>query len=223
MDSSIFLRQLLRSPSSYLVFLSSPARAQLPTTLRTALRTTYPTRYISTDSLPRVLQPSLWNQIIPKFLRRNPSGLTGATPKRKGWNPATPYIILSLLVGSQAIQTLWLKREMAHFNRRADAKIGVLKEVVERVQRGEDVDVERVLGTGSGVEEGEWEEVMKEIAEEEQLFQSRQRRRALKDAQQAEIEQGQKERIIAQRAAGVEKDLPEPVVKVVTHKGARFY
>ena len=39
---------------------------------------------------------------------------------------------------------------------RAEAKIGVLKEVVERVQRGEDVDVEGILGTGIEEREKEW-------------------------------------------------------------------
>lgn len=40
--------------------------------------------------------------------------------------------------------------------RRAEAKIGILREVIERVQRGEKVDVEGVLGTGDAVQEGEW-------------------------------------------------------------------
>lgn len=61
-------------------------------------------------------------------------------------------------MGSQAIQTLWLKQERAHAARRADAKIGVLKEVLGRVQRGEEVDVEGVLGSGDAVREGEWDE-----------------------------------------------------------------
>ena len=42
--------------------------------------------------------------------------------------------------------------------RRAEAKMGLLREVIEKVQRGEDVDVEKVLGTGDVVREGEWKE-----------------------------------------------------------------
>lgn len=42
--------------------------------------------------------------------------------------------------------------------RKAEAKIGLLREVVERVQRGEEVDVEGVLGTGEEGREGEWAE-----------------------------------------------------------------
>ena len=69
-----------------------------------------------------------------------------------------PYIILGLLIGSQAIQMIALKNNIANFSRRADAKIGLLREVIERVQRGEEVDVERVLGTGDKESEREWED-----------------------------------------------------------------
>ena len=36
--------------------------------------------------------------------------------------------------------------------------MGILREVIERVQNGEDVDVEKVLGTGVEAEEKEWAE-----------------------------------------------------------------
>jgi len=51
-----------------------------------------------------------------------------------------------------------LKNDIANFSRRADAKIRLLREVIERVQRGEEVDVERVLGTGDKESEREWED-----------------------------------------------------------------
>jgi hypothetical protein len=104
-------------------------------------------------SIPRIIQPSFWASMIPKPLKTR-----SEAPRRKEWNPATPYIILGLLVGSQAIQILWLKQERTHNLRRAEAKIGVLKEVIERVQRGEDVQVEGVLGTGDAKDEREWAE-----------------------------------------------------------------
>jgi hypothetical protein len=63
-----------------------------------------------------------------------------------------------LLVGSQAIQVLWLKRDRMHEMRRAEAKLGILREVIERVKAGEDVDVEKMLGTGVESEEMEWAE-----------------------------------------------------------------
>jgi hypothetical protein len=91
--------------------------------------------------------------MVPKPLR---SRSEHSRPKE--WNPATPYIILGLLVGSQAIQILWLKQERSHNLRRAEAKIGILREIIERVQRGEDVPVEEALGTGDAGNEREWAE-----------------------------------------------------------------
>jgi hypothetical protein len=51
-----------------------------------------------------------------------------------------------------------LKNDFRNFSRKADAKIGLLREVLERVQRGEDVDVKGLLGTGNEEQEKEWEE-----------------------------------------------------------------
>jgi hypothetical protein len=42
--------------------------------------------------------------------------------------------------------------------RQSDVRIGLLREVVEKLQRGEKVDVEKVLGTGDKEKELEWEE-----------------------------------------------------------------
>lgn len=53
---------------------------------------------------------------------------------------------------------LWLKRDRMHDMRRAEAKLGILREVIERVKAGEDVDVEKMLGTGVESEEKEWAE-----------------------------------------------------------------
>jgi hypothetical protein len=96
--------------------------------------------------------------MLPKFLRPSTAPTTPKAPKSKEWNPATPYIILGLLIGSQAIQTIALRNEVLNFSRRADAKIGLLREVIDRVRRGEEVDVERLLGTGDEAKEREWEE-----------------------------------------------------------------
>ena len=114
-----------------------------------------------TGSLPRVAQPSVWNSIVPKFLResQNP-GLPAKLKRSKDWNPATFYIVIFLLIGSNAIQMIALRHEYTAFSRKADAKIGLLKEVIERIQRGEDVDVAGLLGTGDEVKEKEWEDGM---------------------------------------------------------------
>ncbi|KZM23256.1 uncharacterized protein EKO05_0004472 [Ascochyta rabiei] len=191
MESSVLMRQLLRTPASCRAYLTQSRAFSLAPALPHA-------RFIST---PTILRPSFWASMIPKPLKDRASA-----PKSRGWNPATPYIILSLLVGSQAIQILWLKQERAHSLRKAEAKIGVLKEVIERVQNGEDVNVEKVLGTGDAESEKEWAEVMKDIQEEEALFQSKKKRKALREfaakeaSEQASAEEAAKE----QRQAKVE-------------------
>ena len=63
-----------------------------------------------------------------------------------------------LLIGSNAIQMIALRNDCMTFSRRAEAKIGLLREVIERVQKGEDVDVAGLLGTGDERQEKEWEE-----------------------------------------------------------------
>ncbi|KAL8870451.1 MAG: hypothetical protein Q9174_003513 [Haloplaca sp. 1 TL-2023] len=80
-----------------------------------------------------------------------------------------------------------LRNEFAAFSRRADAKIGLLKEVIERVQRGEEVDVKGLLGTGDPEKEKEWEQgsvVIQELEEEDRLWQSNARRRQRKEEAQ---------------------------------------
>ena len=113
--------------------------------------------YISTrDFTPRILQPSLWQSVIPKAIRERIS-----KPKRgkqqKGYNPATFFIVIFLVIGSNAIQMIGLRNDARSFSRRSEAKIGLLKEVIERVQRGEKIDVEGLLGTGDERKEQEWE------------------------------------------------------------------
>ena len=113
----------------------------------------------SMESLPRVAQPSVWNSMVPRFFRERKAAVKKSTvPKSKEWNPATFYIIMFLLIGSNAIQMIALRNDFTTFSRKADAKIGLLREVLERVQRGEDVDVEGLLGTGNEEKEKEWEE-----------------------------------------------------------------
>ena len=51
-----------------------------------------------------------------------------------------------------------LKHEFTNFSRKADAKIGLLREVIERLHQGEDVDIEGLLGTGDKEKEREWED-----------------------------------------------------------------
>jgi hypothetical protein len=183
-------------------------------------------------SLPRILQPSFWALFVPKAFKNRSD-----TPHvSREWNPATPYIVLGLLVGSQAIQILWLKQDRGHSLRKAEAKIGLLKEVIERVQRGEDVPVESLLGTGREESEKEWAEskfyncdrIVIDDGGEADLgavlkFQSKKRRKALR--QKAAEEAAQEE---AAQARKEEQDEVVVVdndgkVRVESVNGVRFY
>jgi hypothetical protein len=79
-------------------------------------------------------------------------------PKSTDWNPATFFIVIFLLIGSMSIQMIALRNDFTAFIRRADAKIDLLLEIIKRVQNGEEVDVEGLLGTGDPEKEQEWEE-----------------------------------------------------------------
>lgn len=118
------------------------------------------TRLLSTsDAVPKIAQSSFWNSLVPKFLRNRQSKQhSGAAPNSKEWNPASYYIIIFILIGSQAIRMLALKHDFAAYTRSTDAKISLLREVIEKVQRGEEVDVRKMLGTGDEAKEREWEE-----------------------------------------------------------------
>ena len=51
---------------------------------------------------------------------------------------------------------LALRNEYPTSNRKADTKIALLKEVLDKIRRGEEVDVDKVLGTGDEQQEQEW-------------------------------------------------------------------
>ncbi|KAL5114234.1 hypothetical protein ACEQ8H_007886 [Pleosporales sp. CAS-2024a] len=161
-----------------LLLLSPPPSlrtALLPPRSRTYTLLAPPSRHLS---LPRVLQPTFWASLVPQPLRTRSQH--HHQDHHHHWNPATPYIVLGLLVGSQAIQILWLKQDQGRALSRAEAKIALLREVIGRVQRGEDVDVEKMLGTGDPGREKEWAEMLKDLETEELLFQSKKKRRALR-------------------------------------------
>ncbi|KAI0166039.1 hypothetical protein GGR57DRAFT_2901 [Xylariaceae sp. FL1272] len=134
------------------------------------------------SSVPTVAQSSFWKSMIPKPLRPKPkSTVDWGVPeeglprqqkpraKAKSWNPATFFIVIFLFIGSNAIQMIALKKDYATFVRRAEVRIGLLREVVEKLQSGQDVDVEKALGTGDADKEKGWEEVLKAIEQDEVL------------------------------------------------------
>ncbi|KUI64824.1 hypothetical protein VM1G_00459 [Cytospora mali] len=121
-------------------------------------------RFLSVQ--PRVAEASFWKSLIPKPLRSENRITDPAAPKKvksKEWNPATFFIIIFLLIGSMSIQMISLRKNFEAFMRRSDVRIGLLREVVEKIQNGENVDVEKVLGAGDPEREAEWEDVLNEI------------------------------------------------------------
>ncbi|KAH7041078.1 uncharacterized protein B0I36DRAFT_19044 [Microdochium trichocladiopsis] len=172
MDKSLALARIARGVRS-----SRAQRtvASLPS-LRPQCRPTQPPvlagRHMSSG--PSVVQPSFWKSMIPKPFRRktghHPEFLVAPKkPRSKEWNPATFFIVIFLFIGSMSIQMIALRRDFSAFTRRADVRIGLLREVVEKLQRGEPVDVEKALGTGDAQKELEWEQVLREIERDDIL------------------------------------------------------
>jgi hypothetical protein len=147
MNKSLPLRRILLAPPS----LRTSLLPFPPRSFHSAL----PRHYASTN----IVQTSFWVSLIPKPLRgSSPTALLKKKAKSKEWNPATFFIVIFLLIGSMSIQMIALRNDFAAFSRRADAKIGLLKEIIERIKKGEEVDVEGLLGTGDKEREKEWEE-----------------------------------------------------------------
>ncbi|OHE95638.1 hypothetical protein CORC01_09070 [Colletotrichum orchidophilum] len=132
------------------------------------------------SSLPTVAQLDFWKGLIPKPFRAEEKltddpMIKRVKPKRKKeWNPATFYIVIFLLIGSMSINMLSTKQAFEAFSRQADVRISVLREVVEKLQRGEKVDVEKALGTGDPQKELDWEEMLREIEREDVSRQKKQ-------------------------------------------------
>lgn len=205
-------------PPSRLPFAMAPSRAVRPlfSICRTCLRhRSSPQRCFSAlqsrqsegeSRLPRIANPSLWSGLVPKFLRRAQDPVEAAErAQRKATRPKvrneyTVFIVLGILVGSNAIQLIALRNEMLNFSRKTDAKLELLREVVQKVKNGEDVDVRGLLGTGDPAHEKEWEEVMRELEETDMLLEGRKKREA-KRAEKAEQQRLKDEQRAREREA----------------------
>ncbi|PWY90722.1 hypothetical protein BO70DRAFT_358170 [Aspergillus heteromorphus CBS 117.55] len=179
------LRTLNRtvSPQSRILLPPSPSPATATTLLL------HQTRHHTTT--PKFAQSSIWHSLIPKSLRnRNAKQTRPYTPKSKEWNPASFYIIIFILIGSQAIRMIALKNDYAAYTRSTDAKIRLMREVIEKVNAGEKVDVEKLLGTEDQGKEREWEDVLREIEAEDSLWH---RKNAARAGQEQEQEQQMQE------------------------------
>ncbi|KAK5110941.1 hypothetical protein LTR62_005479 [Meristemomyces frigidus] len=159
----------------------------------------------SESRLPRVATPSFWTSLVPKVFRRTReptivvegegegeivAPIVAAPKERRRWNPYTTFIILAVLIGSNAIQLISLRNEMTAFTRQTDAKLELLREVVKKVRRGEinDEEVKRALGTGDPVAEKEWERVVKEVEETNVLWEAQKRRERTAEERRMEAE-----------------------------------
>lgn len=151
MDRFLFKR-VLQTPGSLL-------RSSIAA--RSTIRASPTTRTIS--AVPRIASSSFWKSMIPKPLRRENRSVPDSTAPKKSWlsgewNPATFFGIIFLLIGSMSIQMIWLRKTFDTHTRRSDVRIGLLREVVEKLQKGEQVDVEQALGSGDPDKEAMWDE-----------------------------------------------------------------
>ncbi|KAJ5619518.1 hypothetical protein N7510_003502 [Penicillium lagena] len=114
--------------SNHSIFSTTP-RCRAPLQVR---------RYATTNHLPKIAQTSVWTAMIPRFIRNRGTRKERAAKDTKSteWNPATFYIIIFTLIGSQAIRLMTLKNDYAAYRRTTDAKIELLREVIEKVKRG---------------------------------------------------------------------------------------
>ncbi|KAK6351588.1 hypothetical protein TWF718_004745 [Orbilia javanica] len=150
-----------------------------------------PRRHLSVNSfIPRVFSPTWWSQHLPQGLFKSTVKNSAETVKRK-WDPAWGYVILALFVGSQALNIMALRQESQVFIRRSDSRIETLKEIIENIQNGkwaaDGEEVQRALRLGKPErDDRQWEEVMKEIEEEDSKWQQEaQRQREQIEKQEA--------------------------------------
>ncbi|CAK4030607.1 unnamed protein product [Lecanosticta acicola] len=162
--------------------------------------------YAEESRLPRVANPSFWSSLIPRVLRRPTDAgeaaqrakkrAAGAEERRIG----ITFLLLGILVGSNAINLISLRREMLNFTRLTDAKLATLREVVKRVKDGEDVDVKKALGTGDPQQEKEWEQVIQELEETDMLIEGRKKREAQRAERAAQRQQEDEARSQSRRS-----------------------
>ncbi|KAG5437068.1 hypothetical protein PCANB_001189 [Pneumocystis canis] len=81
------------------------------------------------------------------------------------------FIVLFTILGSQAIHVLSIKQEFNEFETQIDAKISLLRDIIDRIQKGENVHISKELGTGIKEKEKEWSDVMQQIIEEDDRWQ----------------------------------------------------
>lgn len=114
-------------------------------------------RHSSSTTPATVVDAGFWKSLVPKPLRKE-SRMARAQSRSREWNPATYFIVMFLFVGSMSIQMIVLRKQTDQYLRQSAVRIGLLREVVEKIRNGEEVDVAKVLGTGDSQREADWEE-----------------------------------------------------------------
>ena len=98
---------------------------------------------------------------------------------------------------------------MLNFSRKTEAKLSLLREVVQRVKNGEEVDVRGLLGTGDAKSEAEWEEVMKELEETDTVAEGRRKKEEKRQERARLREEAESERQQAKDAGSAQSDSGE--------------
>ncbi|KAK9442625.1 hypothetical protein VB005_03688 [Metarhizium brunneum] len=121
----------------------------------------------SSTSPATIVDTGFWTSLIPKPLRReNRKGIKGR--KSKEWNPATFFIVMFLFIGSMSIQMIALRNQCERYNRQSTVRIGQLREALRKLQNGEEVDVDKLLGSADeSQKDADWEEMLKTIERDE--------------------------------------------------------
>ncbi|CAH0028891.1 unnamed protein product [Clonostachys rhizophaga] len=149
-------RSLLRASSR-------GALRYIPATAPAVLRGQARTHRFASSAPATIIDRDFWRNLVPKPLRKEYREAAAKKGPKKQWNPATFFIVMFLLIGSMAIQMIAVRNSFQRYMRSAEIKIAQLREVVERIQNGETVDVEAALGTGNAQKEADWEEVLRSI------------------------------------------------------------
>ena len=105
-------------------------------------------RHSSSSGRASVLHSSFWASLLPRRFRLGAAAAQPAVLSHRR-QEATSFVVLSMFVGSMAIHQLTARREAETFARKSARRVAQLKDVVDRLQRGEQVDMVAALGSGS--------------------------------------------------------------------------
>ncbi|KAL7799999.1 hypothetical protein V8C37DRAFT_1065 [Trichoderma ceciliae] len=163
-----------------------------------------------------IVEGSFWKSLIPKPMHKaNRKSLK--TKSKKDWNPATYFIVMFLFIGSMSIQMITLRNQTERYMRQSSLRVAQLREVVRRIQNGEDVDVEKILGTGDPQKETEWEEVLQAIERDEAS------RNPEKQPKQKQAEPQSKTTSQAESNGNIQQPPSESPVKTKTANFGNFF